>query len=392
MPRALLLGCALGLACLSARAETIADLPTQDPEAPWPTDVWAEAAPRVPDAAALERAVDALMDFEPGPVPQTRAVLIVQGGRLVLERYADGFERRTRFVSWSMAKTVTQAMVGILVREGRLDLDAPPGIELWQGPGDPRGAVTLRQLLQMTSGLANADRLPGPRGSQGFVSHMLFGAGSQDAARFAADVPLLHEPGSHWAYSTGTSVILGALVGDRARAAGEDIRAFAQRELFGPIGMRSAIPELDAAGSFLGGAFVWATARDWARFGLLYLRDGVWEQRRILPEGWVAFSRTPSSAEGNRRHGAHLWINRGFETEEVQRAMPQLPETTFSAQGRGGQYVVMVPSKDLVVVRLGENGTGERRELSRRVGAVAAAFPEVSAPEVSAPVAGGPVE
>ncbi len=334
------------------------------------------------DRAHLDSLLDDLFTGEGrGGLPDTRAVLVVRGGRLVLERYAPGFDANQRFHSWSMAKSVTQGLIGILVREGRLAVDERAPVDAWSAQGDPRRALTLRHLLHMTSGLANADGEDGA-GPESFVATLLFGSASHDMAGSAAAVPLAHDPGTHWAYSTGTSAILGGIVsqtvGDRAA-----VRAWLERELLTPLGMDSLVLEVDTRGQLVGGSHAWATARDWARFGLLYLRGGVWDGQTILPGGWVDFSRTPAPAPNNTTFGAHLWINHDPASDQfkpIQGAGPSV----FTMSGNGGQYVAMVPEKDLVVVRLGEMLVHDWDALSPKVGALIQAFPD-RAPGEAAP-------
>lgn len=327
-----------------------APLPAQPAEVPWPTASWPEGAPARADAGALERATESLFGIEGrGGLPDTRALLAVQGGRVVLERYAEGFGPESRFHSWSMAKSVTQALVGILVREGQLSLDAPAPVPVWSAAGDPRGALTLRLLLQMSSGLDNAD---GGEGATSFVARLLFGELSGDTARAAEDVPLIHPPGEHWAYSTATSQIVSDILARRVGGGREGVRAFVERELVQPLGAKSLLLEFDAAGTPVGGGHAWASARDWARLGTLYLRDGMWDGARILPEGWVDFSRSQGPAKNNGTYGAHFWINGTPGEDQFQPLRAGLD--AFEMSGNAGQFVVIVPERDLVVVRLGE--------------------------------------
>jgi CubicO group peptidase (beta-lactamase class C family) len=321
------------------------------------------------DVARLDAALDAA--FAPkgyNGLPDTRALLVVHRGTIVAERYAQGFGPESRMQSWSMAKTVTQALVGILVGQKRLDLHAPAPVPAWQAEGDPRRAITLDQLLHMTSGLDNAD---GGLAPDAFVSRLLFGPGSRDVFAYASNVPTVNAPDTHWAYSTGTSMIVAGIVGRSVGGGPTEMLAFMHRELFDPIGVRTAVPEFDAAGTFLGGAWVWATARDWARIGYLYLRDGMWDGRRVLPEGWVDYSRTPAPAPDNGVYGAHLWLN--LEPKAQQFApLPGGPHSAFALQGNGGQMVIVVPTRDLVVVRLGVTQTMTFPGVSQAVAAVVA--------------------
>lgn len=332
-------------------------LPPQPAGVPWPTESWPEGPGEGIDVEAMGRALHGL--FTPkgrGGLPDTRALLVVLGGRLVLERYAEGFGPESRFRSWSMAKSVTQALTGILVRQGQLALDDPAPVPAWRAEGDPRGALTLRHLLTMTSGLDNADDAGSSDGDdsgpQSFVARLLFGDLSADTARAAEQVALVHAPGTHWAYSTATSQIVSAIVAREVGGGREGFRAFAMRELATPLGATSLLVEFDAAGTPLGGGYAFATARDWARLGLLYLRDGVWDDTRILPEGWVDFSRSVTLLPSNGVYGAHFWVNGEPAPDQWKPLRAGLE--AFEMSGNAGQFVVIVPDRDLVVVRLGE--------------------------------------
>ena len=271
----------------------------------------------------------------------TLAELVVHGGEVVHETYGPDTGPETTLISWSTGTSVTHALVGIAVREGLLDLDAPAPVLEWAG--DDRQAITLRQLLHMTSGLRFVEDYVDDS-----ISHcidMLFGAGQADVAAYAAALPLDHPPDAVFNYSSGTTNIVSRVVGDAVGGGEAGMRAFMEAELFGPLGMTSADPRFDAAGTFVGSSFLYCTARDFARFGQLYLGDGVWEGRRILPEAWVDFARTPVPAPVDEEfgYGAHwwLWDRHGFPG-------------TFAAHGYEGQYIIVRPDRDLVVVRLGK--------------------------------------
>jgi len=296
-------------------------------------------------------------DAPAGALGETRAIVIIVGGKLVAERYAPGYGADTALISWSMAKSVTHALVGIAVRRGLVDIDRPMGNPRWAA-NDRRQSITWRQWINMVDGQEYHEI--GARGpTDNDAARMLFGEGRLDAAGFAASLPLTHEPGSHWNYnSAGVNLITDAL--GRAFAPGASakerrvrVAAVLHDELFAPIGMTSATPEFDATGTFLGSALVYATARDWARFGLLYLRDGVWNGRRILPEGWVDFARTKTTAPDSDVYGALFWVTPSAGTGKPYHALVQEPRDLFTAQGFEGQLVTIVPSKDLVLVRLG---------------------------------------
>jgi CubicO group peptidase (beta-lactamase class C family) len=273
-------------------------------------------------------------------------VVVVQHGAIVAERHASDAGPDDAFPSWSIAKSITNALIGILVRQGRLDLAQPMPVKEW-APDDPRARITIDQMLRMVDGLRfrEAEHLGGgavryyPE-AESDVIPMLFGAGKSDVAAFAAGLPRVAEPEARWNYNSGGSNLLARLVSDALGAGRAATLAFMRRELFDPLGMRSADPRFDAAGHFIGASYCPCSARDFARFGLLYLRDGVWDGRRILPEGWVDYSRTPSpQSEG--LYGAHFWVTPGSLG-------------IFSCQGAWGQRILIVPRLDLVVVRLGQ--------------------------------------
>jgi CubicO group peptidase (beta-lactamase class C family) len=315
-------------------------LPTQPAGVPWPTSEW----PTGPLVAADSAALTALMDHAfawPDDLGQTHAVVVIQGGRLVLERYAPDFGPAATCPSWSMAKSITQALAGMAVLDGKLDIHAPANVPEWRADGDPRAAITLDQLLRMSSGLAFVeDYVPGHPSD---VIEMLWGAGKDDVAGFAAAFPLIHPPGSFFAYSSGTTNIVARCVARALGRSGEDFEAYMWERLFRPLGMTSPVPKFDAAGTFIGSSFCFATPRDFARFGLLYLRDGLWDGRRLLPQGWADYARTPTFQQADvaeDAYGAHWWLG-------------LIGPGSFSANGYDGQYVALCPSRDLIVTHNG---------------------------------------
>ena len=318
-------------------------LPTQPIDVAWPTDVWPQGeVPSGVDTARLQsllaRALDRVQTDDLG---ETHAVLIAQGGRMVVERYGPGRGPEQTFPSWSMAKSITQALVGLAVGDGLIDVHAPADVPEWSDSDDPRAAVTLDLLLRMSSGLGFVEDYVPEHPSD--VIEMLWGAGKDDVARFAAEKPLEHAPGSFWCYSSGTTNIVSRCVARALGARGPDFEAWMRRRLFEPMGMTTAQPKFDPAGTFIGSSFCFCTARDFARFGLLYLRDGVWEGRRLLPAGWVDYARAPTWQQPNDDgpYGAHWWLGTGGPG-------------SFAAHGYGGQFIVVVPDLDMVVVRSGD--------------------------------------
>ncbi len=305
-----------------------------------------ERAAAVP---ALERLLDATF-AAPAPdlLPTTRAVVVMRDGRIVAERYAPGFGPDMRFPGWSIAKSVFNAVAGALVLQGALDLAEPARIDAWRTPGDPRGAISYDHLLRMSSGIAFSERYENPWSD---VVTMLFL--SPGAGAYAATRPLAAPPGAAWAYTSGTTNAL-ALALKRHVPPGMRYGDLPRRVLFEPLGMTSAIAERDEDDTFIASSYVHATARDWATFGALYAADGVWHGRRLLPEGWVAYSRTPAPADPRTRYGAHFWLYDAKERAAARAASPRpLPDDAFFAAGYAGQRITIVPSMGLVVVRLG---------------------------------------
>jgi CubicO group peptidase (beta-lactamase class C family) len=336
-------------------------LPHQPGSVPFPSDEWPEAsaserAPLARMAPLIDRAFD---PSEHEAMGETHALLAVQGGRIVLERYGDGKSAGETLRSWSMAKSMLHAVVGMLVEEGRLSLHAPAPIPAWAG--DPeRERITLEHLLRMVDGIDFfEDYDPGTGRSD--VIDMLFKDGKEDVAGFAEARPLAHEPDVCWNYSSGTSNIVSAIAGRAIGDGRDDTLAFLEQRLFAPIGMTSATPRFDAAGNWIASSYVFCTARDFARFGLLYLRDGVWDGRRILPEGWVDHARTTTPASEGE-YGAHWWLR-------------LVSEDSFHCSGFQGQYILCVPSKDLVLVRLGDTPQNRRDNVRAWLSELVDGFP-----------------
>jgi CubicO group peptidase (beta-lactamase class C family) len=323
-------------------------LPPQPEGRPWPTRTWPEAEldPRV-DRVALDKLLDhAFAQPEPDDLDRTHAVVVIQRGAIVAERYAANVDPDDAFLSWSMAKSITNALIGILVREGQIDVSQPIPVAEWAAD-DPRRAITIDQMLRMVDGLRfrEAEDLGGgsvryypPEESD--VIPMLFGEGKADVAGFAATLPRVAEPESRWNYNSGGSNLLARLMSETLAAGPDETLAFMRRELFDPLGMTTAAPRFDEAGHFIGASNCYCSARDFARFGYLFLRDGVWDGQRILPEGWVDYSRTPSAQSGHV-YGAHFWVIPGSLG-------------LFACNGAEGQRILISPKLDLVVVRLGK--------------------------------------
>lgn len=360
MLRGAILALVVATAGISAEAQELVPLPPQPAGVAWPTQEWQTAPlPADVDRAAYDLAVTEAFAGEHPLFGETRAVIVVQGGRIVFERYAEGYSRDTRLISWSMAKSVTQALVGAAVLQDRVAIDSPMGSPHWRA-GDRRASISWRNWLNMVDG-QDYTEIGAPSILENDVTHMLYGRGRGDTARFAAGLPLIHDPGTHWNYNSAGSILLSdaltrTIVPDAANAADRRnrMRAWMQSSLFGPIGM-NPIVEFDPQGLYYGSALVWANAHDWARFGYLYLRNGVWNGTRVLPEGWVDFARTPGPDADTDIYGAHWWLSAPDGRGRPMRSLITDPamNDTFHAQGHEGQIVVVSPRKDLVLVRLG---------------------------------------
>ncbi|MEL6687917.1 MAG: serine hydrolase [Pseudomonadota bacterium] len=273
-----------------------------------------------------------------------RALLVVQNGVIVAEDYADDFGPDVPMQSWSMAKSVTQAMAAIAIDQGLLSLSDRELMPDWKG-GDPRAEITLANLLQMTDGLDFVEDYADPNSS---VSSMLFN--SRHMGLTASKSELAYEPGKNWTYSSGTTNILSAVLRRAIEGSGQDYHSWPYQYLFAPIGMGSPVFETDAGGTFIGSSYLYATARDWARLGQLYLDGGMWNGQRVLPEGAVRYATTPVSSVIDF-YGAQWWLNTEIEGEGVR--LPGLPDTAYYMGGHDVQRVIVIPSKNAVIVRLG---------------------------------------
>lgn len=325
---------------------------------------------------ALARAADELFTLD--GLGETRALVVYHGGKLALERYAPGYDKDTRFVSWSMAKTVTAVMIGMLVADGQLRLDAPAPVPRWQRTGDPRAEITLRHLLQMRSGLEHTEA-GDPPWESGEV-RMLFLDGRDDMADYATAQPLEAEPGEKFEYSSNTTVILAAIA---ARALTDsknpDVRRkavadYLKARLFEPLGMTSAVPEFDRAGTLIGGSLIHATARDWAKFGELLRNKGSFRGEQLVPRQWVDEMVEPSPR--SPQYGLQTWLNRPLPEGEEHPLFPdRAPHSAFSLIGHMGQYVFVSPAQKLTVVRLGHSNAEERKAMLQQLADVIELYP-----------------
>lgn len=309
---------------------------------PWPTGNLITASGAVHDKQKLTALLDDAFS-EPGTdsLRRTRAILIIYKGELIAERYAEGFDSSSLFLGWSMTKSLTNAMIGVLVKKGKLQVKDAAPISSWAH--DLRKRITIEHLLHASSGLRWEENYGGPSDA----TNMLFK--SADMGSFAAAATYESEPETVFEYSSGTTNILQMII---RQTAGEAYHSFAYDELFNKIGMMSLVLEPDASGTFVGSSYSFATARDWSRFGLLYLYDGTWEGEQLLPEDWVEYSTRPAPAATRGEYGAQFWLNHGAPDDPGSRFFPDVPADLFYADGYEGQNVFILPSKDLVVVKL----------------------------------------
>ena len=305
------------------------------PDAPWPAGL---------DKAAIDSAVDLAFS---DPDALTAGVLVLHKGRIVAERYGLGATTETQLESWSMGKSLTATLVGLLIQQGALALDAPAPVAEWRGSADPRRAITVSDLLRMSGGLRCAS--PGDSDfapeRDGYPPHVLIYTGAVDVFRFSTSRPLQYTPGTEGRYRNCDPITLGAIVRQIVEARGETYLTWPQRALFDRLGIRRQVLEPDAYGNFILSGFDYGTVRNWARLGLLYAQDGVWQGTRLLPEGFVRFVRTPAPGWAVPRYGGLFWLNGAKELDA--------PADAYWMAGAGGQRVIIIPSRELVIVRMG---------------------------------------
>ena len=300
-------------------------------------DYVGDSIPNNINTNALEKAMDFAMTNK-----GTRAAMIVYKGQIIAEQYADGFDKNSRHLAWSISKSVTNALYGVLFKKGLTNIKEPANIASWE---DDRQHITIDDLLQMNSGLEWDENYFDLSGA----TRMLFK--NDDFGAFAAEAKLEFKPAEYWEYSSGTSNLLAEIMENRI--GNQDAYwIFPHIELFNKIGIQSMVLEADASGTYVGSSYAWATVRDWARLGQLYMNDGLWNEGRVLPSGWVEYSTTP--AEGSDGiYGAQIWLN------TTGKYLEGCPKDLYNFGGFNGQNITMIPSKDLVVLRFGLNSIEE---------------------------------
>ncbi len=329
------IGCTLQRAGMAELQQVrVADTPVVD--APWP---HGDSVP--PPRPGLQKALESMLAADNRDGLDTRALLVVQGGEVAAEAYAPGIDASTPLLGWSMGKSVTALITGRMQALGLLSLQEANLFPDWSQDG--RRAITLAQMLHMSSGLAfSEDYIPGNDSTR-----MLFTASSASAVPLAK--PLAFAPGEHFAYSSGTTNLICRLIAERIGGGVQGQVDFFHREIAAPLGLKHTVMEFDPSGIFVGSSYVYASARDWARLALPLLDDGRVDGRRWLPEGWVDSATTPNPSANEPRYGYQFWLNgRGDK-----RYWPSLPDDTFAMSGHSGQSVMILPSVDAVFVRLG---------------------------------------
>ena len=404
------------LVWVPAHAQELHPLTPHPQDVAWPTNGWTYGEMPADVAAVVEPLIDkAFMSTKSELMGETRSVVIIHRGKLVYDAHREGFTKNTKQISWSVAKSITNSLVGRAVHLGLIESIDDPMPGPWPD-GDPRAEISWRHWLNMTEGLSNHELSQVPLHENLFVD-MMFGTGKTDVAAFAVEniVPET-TPGEVWKYSTAGYHMIGWALGEHQKFAYENaivacsllapgadcesefpLAAVDGNKVSIPSENGGAImadsigfvlsdrlgadfqPEFDAAGTYLGGSNVWASAHDYAKFGYLYLRDGVWEGERLLPEGWVDFSRTRTSGDNINTYGAGFWVTTYGEEPIRAQAITTPPWDTFNANGSEGQSISIIPSRDLVIVRTGQmaNNTENWNALFDWSQEIARAFPEV---------------
>jgi CubicO group peptidase (beta-lactamase class C family) len=288
------------------------------------------------DYTQLQKTIDNAFDKSGGKLKRTRAVVVLYKNKLIAEKYDTGFTKDSRILGWSMTKSITSSAFGVLAKQGKIDIYKPAPVAEWQN--DERKNITINDLLHMNSGLEWEENYS----TICDATKMLFLA--EDMGKVQLDKPAQFKPNTHWNYSSGTTNLL-SLILRRQFKTQQEYLDFWYSAVIDKIGMSSMIVEQDMTGTFVGSSYGWATARDWSKFGLLYLNKGNWNGEQILDESWVKYTATPTNtSEG--KYGAQFWLNAGGK-------FPDVPRDMFYCSGYQGQMVAIIPSMDMVIVRMG---------------------------------------
>jgi CubicO group peptidase (beta-lactamase class C family) len=342
----------------------------QSTTAAWPKGLGAvKNAHADVDYALINQGIDrGFSDPEPNGKRHVKAIAIIYKGQLIAERYADGVNLNTPLLAWSMAKSITGLQVGLLTKSGKLDVFSKANVPAWQDETDPRSKITLDMLMRMSSGLEFNETY----GMNTDVTHML--SIEKDSAKFAASKPLQFDINSHWSYSSGTSNIISGIIKRTIGGGLQQYYEYTQKNLFIPLGINTAISETDASDTFIGSSYFYASARDWAKLGQLLLQNGQWDDQQILPEHWVKYITTATKTQPLNKYGAQFWLNQNPNSKKIDRIWPTVPDDVYYMGGYQGQYVVVIPSKELIIVRFGFTKPGTNKGIERLISDTIAAI------------------
>lgn len=333
----------------------------------WPTgDLDAYGTLPAEAQERLEPVLDAAMTATD---QHTRSLVVVYDGKIVGERFAPGFTRHTPQISWSEGKSITAALIGVLIQQGHFDWTDPAPVPEWRNPDDPRSAITIADLLHMSSGLDFINLgLDGLSTMTRENEHMRVYFDGLNVFEHAVNQPMDLPPNTERRYRNSDPLTLGRIIRQTVEGRGDSYHQFPQHDLFDRIGMRNVVLETDAYGNFILTGYDYVSAWDWARFGLLHLGDGVWQGERILPEGWVDFITTPAPADETLGYGGLFWLNRGG-------AVPRAPADAYWPAGFMGQQTMIIPSRNVVIVRQGPSASGFGPYFNDVVGDILDALP-----------------
>jgi len=331
----------------------VIDKPKLSDTLEWP--MGTKASLQIPgniDYEKLKKVIDkAFTETDPKHLQKTRSIIVVYKGKIIAEKYAPGFDAFTPQIGWSMGKSVTNTMLGILAYKKGFDIYQPAPVPEWAEPDDPRHSITTDQLMRMSSGLDWNENYSRPSSA----TNMLYNEANM--GKFASMQAGDKAPDEAWYYSSGTTNILSRIL--KLQLGNKAYYQWPFKNLFYKLGIRSAVFEMDASNAFVGSSYLWASPRDWARLGLLYLNDGVWNGERILPEGWVIYSATPTPKSSMLQYGAQFWLNAGDPDNPLHRRLPDCPRDIYMMDGYESQRVYIIPSYQMIIVRLGQTKKGD---------------------------------
>lgn len=340
---------------IAQKADLVA-LPAQPNGVPYPTKEWQIEKLDPQKSQKLGAAINKGFDGSIPELGETRALLVIKGSKIIHEQYAKDYDKDTRLISWSMAKSITSALFAIAEKDGKIKRTDTLNNPFWDGD-DPRNKINFDQALRMTDGINwREETYNDPIRNDAAI--MLFGKGRDNIVKYVSSRPKKYEAGTVWNYSSGTSNLIAAAISQRLgpRTISDPTGKIAYRNfmfdrLFTPIGMKQTSPEFDANGNLYGSSLIYSTARDFARFGLLFLRGGKWEDKQIIDSEFIDYVRTPTNAKNATHYGAHWWLSPSNKTGLLKDG----PYDSFEAHGHEGQVIMVIPSKDVVIVRLGRS-------------------------------------